>query len=454
MQHAHGPCKLLRQAHSPNEANTGVSTAAHSTAARGEAPRPMPREKAFDSTLGMMRDPYRFIRKRCVAFGEDVFQMRFMLRKTVCMSGPAAAQLFYDGERFIRRGAAPLRLQYTLFGRGGVQSLDDELHHNRKRAFMAMMTPERIRELGDLSVECWRSAARTWGERRRIELYREAREVLTRAVCAWTGVPLPEAEVSLRTHQLSALFESAGAIGPRHWSGRVARNRAQAWAASLIERVRRGELKVPQPCALHIIATHREFTGDLLDTHTAAVELINVLRPTVAVAVFVTFEALALHDFPDCRERLVNDARGAYTEWFVQEVRRFYPFFPSVVARVRRDFVWKGYRFEAGTRTLLDLYGTDHDERVWEAPDEFYPERFRDWREDPYTFIPQGGGTHAMGHRCPGEWITIELMARAARFLTNEVRYDVPPQDLRIRFRRLPALPASGFVMENLRLDD
>src|SRR5690606_17387043 len=136
-----------------------------------------------------------------------------------------------------------------------------------------------------------------------------------------------------------------------------------------------------------------------------------------------------------------------YTGWFVQEVRRFYPFFPAVAARVRHDFEWRGYRFPKGRRVLLDLYGTDHDSRTWGDPEAFRPERFRDWDGSPFNFIPQGGGDHYEHHRCAGEWITIALMKNAAVFLARRLRYDVPGQDLRIDYRQLPALPKSKFVM-------
>src|SRR3546814_8303331 len=91
-----------------------------------------------------------------------------------------------------------------------------------------------------------------------------------------------------------------------------------------------------------------------------------------------------------------------------------YPFFPVVAARTRHEFEWKGYRLPGRTRVLLDLYGTDHDTRLWDRPDAFVPERFRHWDGSAFNFIPQGGGSHRNGHRCPGAWITIELMKVAA----------------------------------------
>ena len=100
---------------------------------------------------------------------------------------------------------------------------------------------------------------------------------------------------------------------------------------------------------------------------------------------------------------------------------------------------------------LLDLFGTDHDARTWDEPEAFRPERFRDWDESPFGFIPQGGGDHATNHRCAGEWVTIALMEQAVGVLARRIRYDVPPQDLTIDERRLPALPKSRVLIENVR---
>ncbi len=138
-------------------------------------------------------------------------------------------------------------------------------------------------------------------------------------------------------------------------------------------------------------------------------------------------------------------------ELFVQEVRRFYPFFPFVGARVRNDFEWRGYRFRQGTLALLDLYGTDHDARTWEHPEVFRPERFRQWDQSPFNFIPQGGGDYYTNHRCAGEWLTIDLTKVAVRFLTQSMAYDVPDQDLTISMSRMPAIPQSRFVISNVR---
>lgn len=171
--------------------------------------------------------------------------------------------------------------------------------------------------------------------------------------------------------------------------------------------------------------------------------------PVVAIARFVVFAALALHEHPPARER-VRTGTDADVRRFVQEVRRFYPFFPAVAGRVLAGFAWRGHRFGPGDRVLFDLYGTDHDPAVWPRPGVFDPERFPDRGPTPLDLVAQGGSEHRSGHRCPGEWATIALMQTATIALTWEMTYDTPAQDLRMSLSRLPAVPGSRFVIERV----
>lgn len=140
----------------------------------------------------------------------------------------------------------------------------------------------------------------------------------------WSGVLLEESEVGRRTRDLTALFEYVGSIGPKHWWSRLVRKNAERWGEEMVERVRAGMLEPPEHSALRVIALHRDLNGELLSSRVAAVELLNVLRPTIAVAVFIVFSALALHQYSACWQKLEAGENG-YAELFVQEVRRFYP---------------------------------------------------------------------------------------------------------------------------------
>jgi len=82
------------------------------------------------------------------------------------------------------------------------------------------------------------------------------------------------------------------------------------------------------------------------------------------------------------RQHYEHSAPPASRSTSVAEVRRFYPFFPAAVAKVRQDFTWQGYRFPAGRRVLVDLDGINHDPRAWRMPDQFVPLRFVGWPEN------------------------------------------------------------------------
>lgn len=403
-----------------------------------------------DQTLALLADPYRFVSARCRELGADAFETRVLLKETVCLKGREAAELFYDADRFKRAGAMPAPIGKTLLGEGGVQGLDGDEHRHRKQMFMELMGAERVAALGELVRAEWLTAAARWAATQAdIRLYDELHPMLTRAVCAWAGVPLPDAELETRAGQLRALFDAAGSRSLRHLWSRQARRQVDRWLADVVEAVRDGRLDPGVQTAAHRIALARDLDGSLLPPRVAAVELANVLRPTVATAVYIVFVAHALRVYPERAAVCLASADGRRA--FVQELRRYYPFFPAVLARARRPFTWQGLEFPAERQTVLDLYGTNHDPAIWSDPDAFRPQRFLERTPGPFEFVPQGGGDHHLGHRCPGEWIVIELMERSMQILAEDIDFDVPDQDLSIDFRRLPALPRSGFLMTHVR---
>ncbi|MCF6509809.1 cytochrome P450 [Blastococcus sp. MG754426] len=402
----------------------------------------IPRLDAFDSSAALLREGYAFGGRRFARCSSDAFETRLMLRKAVVAFGEEAARWLYEPDRMTRRRALPVTTLTLLQDFGSVELLDEEAHPHRKQMFMSLMTPGSLEEIGDLLEREWRRALPAWGAAGEVGLFDAVRELLCRAVCAWAGVPLAEEEVAARTREFAAMVEGAGSVGPRNLRGQVLRHRAERWVRDVVERVRSGDLEVEDGRAAHVVAWHRDAEGHLLDADVAAVELINVLRPTVAVARYVAFVAVALHQYPECRARVSGEEE--YRRWFVQEVRRYYPFFPMVGGRVREEFDWRGRHFPVGSWFLLDIYATNHDPRIWDEPAAFRPERFAGWGGDPYRFVPQGGGDHDTAHRCAGEWLTISVMERAARLLTTAMTYDVPLQDLSIDLSRMPAAPSSG----------
>ncbi|QGG58624.1 cytochrome P450 [Paenibacillus sp. B01] len=291
------------------------------------------------------------------------------------------------------------------------------------------------------------------------------------------------------------MYEAPASLGLAYVKGRRSRRQGEKRFAALIEDVREGRLDAREGSALRTIALHRDLQGQPLPARIAAVELLNILRPIVAVAVYVAFTAHAVIHHPEEAARLAREEeerqgqepesiaevggprglaaesmpdhggpRGSAAESmpgkreerlqrFVQEVRRFYPFFPVAAARAGEPAEWAGFQLEAGQLVMLDLYATNRHPALWSDPESFQPERFAGWQGSPFKFVPQGGGGHDAGHRCAGEWITLEIMKESLDFLANRLAYELPEQDLSFSLGDIPSLPHSRVRLRSVRLE-
>jgi fatty-acid peroxygenase len=406
-----------------------------------------PRTRAIDSTLAFLREGYPFIGRRCAELNTDVFSTRLMGRRAVCVSGPEAARMFWQPGRFTRRGAIPPTTLMLLQDVGSAKTLDGEDHRHRKAMMMSLQTPADRARMVSITAQEWRARFLRWPVQRQVTLFDETESVLCAAACRWAGIPASHIDAPQLTREFSAMIDGAGTVFRRTLQGLLLRSRTERWARELVEAVRMGRVAPPPDSPLAVIARHRDRDERPLAVDIAAKELINVLRPTVAVARFIVFGALAMHEFPEWRPRLASGDDAALTA-FAQEVRRFYPFFPAVGGRVLDAFDWRGLQFDEGTWVLFDMHGSNHDARLWPEPGRFRPERFAGWQSDGFDLVAQGAGDYLTGHRCPGEAVTVELVKSALHLLASEVVYTVPRQDLSVDLSRMPALPASRFRIE------
>ena len=399
-----------------------------------------------DSTLRFVRDGYLFGTRGFRAAGADWFRTRLLGRPVLVLRGAEAARFFYEGGRFRREGAMPRSVLTLLQDEGSVQSLEGSAHRRRKKLFLGLLTGPSGDALAARFGQELRRRAAVAGQR--VVLLDFFHDVLTRAVTTWAGLPADVADDLRRTGVLAQMVDAAGTVGPENWAARARRARAERLIAEAVER-ERAHPAAPAGSALAVVAAYTE-AGEPLPPDIAAVELLNLLRPTVAVGRYLTFAALALHRHPGWRDDIAaGDEPGVH--WFAQEVRRFYPFFPVVGGRATQHLSWKGETVRAGDWVLLDLYATTHDPALWDQPNRFLPQRFDGAGVDRNALIPQGGGDYGEDHRCPGEPVTVDLLEVGIRMLTRELVYDVPEQDLRISLRTFPTRPKSGFVVTGLR---
>lgn len=405
-----------------------------------------------ECTLSLVRSGYPYISTQCDRLGTNLFLSRLRLQKTLFMRGEEAAELFYNDELFTRENAAPKRLKKTLFGEGGVQGLEGESHRQRKALFLSLMSQSRIDALVKLVEHYWQVRLSYWESRTSIILLDELHHILCRAACAWCGIPLHNVDTPEMTKRLVLMIEGGAAIGPKHWVSRRARHQTENALIDLVKQYREGLREIDPALPFATFADFRNAEDKPLSSRVVAVELLNVIRPIVAVARYMVFAVLAMHEHPRCREHLSHEESGHYRRHFIQEVRRYYPFFPFLAARVKKDVTWHGYHLKRGWQAILDIYGTNHDPHRWEAPDQFRPERFEQEKTDLHRFamIPQGGSDHATQHRCPGEWITLALIDLAINKFAQQLSYNIPAQDLTVDLNVIPARPRSGLIISDI----
>ena len=87
------------------------------------------------------------------------------------------------------------------------------------------------------------------------------------------------------------------------------------------------------------------------------------------------------------------------------------------------------------------MRGINLDPTRFEDPLVFRPDRFVDREPNAYELVPQGGGL-LTGHRCPGESLTLQLLAHTVAVFAATDFQIVSARD--VDTSRIPTLPPQG----------
>jgi hypothetical protein len=142
------------------------------------------------------------------------------------------------------------------------------------------------------------------------------------------GIPVTPQELPRRARQLAAVLNGFATPGAAYLRAVAAKRQVGRWTRELVHQVRAGRLHPPPGTALRAAADLPRADGRLASEPVAAVALLNVIRPTVAVAWFIAFGGAALHEHPQWRDRIAGGDTAAL-DAFVEEVRRFFRSSPS-----------------------------------------------------------------------------------------------------------------------------
>uniref|UniRef100_A0A0E0ESN7 Uncharacterized protein n=1 Tax=Oryza meridionalis TaxID=40149 RepID=A0A0E0ESN7_9ORYZ len=116
-----------------------------------------------------------------------------------------------------------------------------------------------------------------------------------------------------------------------------------------------------------------------------------------------------------------------YVDAIVKETMRLHPVAPMLVPRLsREDTSVDGYDIPAGTRVLVSVWSIGRDPKLWDAPEEFMPERFIgskiDVKGQDFELLPFGSGRRM----CPGYSLGLKVIQVSLANLLHGFAWRLP----------------------------
>jgi retinoid hydroxylase len=447
-------------------ADTGVRTPS-GQALEQAATRPLPPGRMGPPLLGetpaFISSPFIFLEERSRRYG-PVFRSHVVGRRVIFLSGLEGAEAFYAPGNITREDAHPMTL-VDLFGGINMEMYDGPRHVGLKTmALTAFDLPAIAGYLPDMHrLIAGRLAV--LAERGTFEAHRELRTMAIEAIC-WNVLGLaPGPKTDAITRDYGLLLPGITSVPiplpvTTFGRARAAKDRLLATIREVIAERRAN----PGIDALSRMLLARTDDGRRFTDEEAMLEVHHIV-----VAGFIVYALMAevlrqLAEQPDLLDRCAAEVdalpqgpltmdglRGLRTcTAVVLETKRVVPLVPLAFGRAARDFTCAGYRIPAGWTVYLSLHLSNADPQVFAEPDRFDPDRFgpdrAEHEQHPMAFIPQGAGPPT-GHQCLGvDYATVLTLAFLA-VAVRSYRWELPRQDLRYAWTRVPPEPRDGLLV-------
>jgi cytochrome P450 len=416
-------------------------------------------------TLSFIRDVFGFIHQRSERYG-PVFRTHLLGKPTVFISGPQLAEKWLDPALIERAGALPANL-LELFGGDAniVPLLDGEAHRRRKQILLSAFTHDAIASYLARLQRTMEEHLAGWAAAGEMAITEDLKRLAIEGICGAVLGLEPGDEL----RQLLDDYGRVGAAfvglpidlpGTAYRAGLKARDRI---LAVLREQVRKHEQQ-PRNDGLSRILGAAMAAGEPLPIDTAAREMHHFVL--AGVIVFAELAAIVheLHEHAEVRERIIAEVRAQaptglitpaqlrqtpYLLQVVNEVKRTCPNVPMSFGRARESIELNGYVVPPGWLVMMAV-GESNRNGVFTNPSIFDPERFGPARAEqqrhPHAFMPQGAG-ELSGHKCAGYDFSTVMMQLFAILLVRGYTWQLPPQDLGMRWNRIPPEYKSGLVV-------
>ena len=421
-------------------------------------------------TLSFIQDVFGFIRKRTERYG-PVFRTRILGKPTVFISGPQLAEKWLDPALIERAGALPPNV-LQLFGGDAniVPLLDGEAHRKRKQILLTAFSHEAIAAYLPWMQRTIEEHLAGWVAAGELAVTHDLKRLAIESICGAVLALEPGDEL----RQLLDDYDRVGAAfvglpvnlpGTAYRAGLRARDRI---LAVLREQVRRHQ-QAPRNDGLSRILSAAAAVDEKLSVETVALEMHHFVLAGVIVFAELAAIVRELHDHPDIREKVAAEVAAQapsgpvtpaqlrempYLLQVVNEVKRTCPNVPMSFGRARAPIQLNGYEVPAGWLVMMAVVESNQN-AIFTNPSLFDPDRFSPSRAEekrhPHAFMPQGAG-ELSGHKCAGYDFSTVMMQLFTVLLVRGHTWQLPPQDLVLRWNRIPPEYKSGLVVRARKL--
>jgi cytochrome P450 family 135 len=375
----------------------------------------------------------------------DAFTLTFWPSgmKFVLVSDPDEVKAVFTASPEVAPSATGNSPIAPVMGPSSVLVLTGPEHMRQRKLLLPPFHGERMREYEQAIVEATRRDMASWPRDQPMRLQERTRaitlEVILRAVF---GV---EAErMGPLKHAIAGLIEPMNTIAvlrialakptmerPRGAIGKALVTLDERIYEEISRRRAQSDLK-ERTDILSLLMQARDEDGEAMTDGELRDELVTLLlagHETTATAVAWAVERLVRH--PEKLRRLQAEIEEGESEEYlnavVNETLRVRPVVPIVVRLLQENLQVGIYNLPAGTRVAPSIYLTNRNERVYEQPAEFRPERFLGATPETFSWIPFGGGIR----RCIGASFALLEMKLMLRTMLSELE----PQPARVRSR-------------------
>ncbi|PSP77733.1 cytochrome P450 [Halobacteriales archaeon QS_1_68_20] len=384
------------------------------------------------NTIQYVRNPFDF-RQECVEKYGDVVYMKNFGVEVYMLAHPEYFQrvLVSEADEFTKHQITRDRVG-KVFGNGLLLSRGD--FWERQREYMQpMFRPERVQTYAEMMTGFGERKIDEWESGETYELKRQMKELtLQITIKALFGIDLKydDSGLGYAIEDLFAKFEPSKMVFP-YWVPtptnirlKRAKKRLENSLDDMIER-RRAADDLGEDLLSRLIDAN---AGDMMTDREMKDEMINmVLAGHETTGLVLTYTLYLLSEHPEIRRELVEEVDEVvgdetpttehleemdYLEQVLNESMRLYSPTHTIAREPLEDVEFDGYTIPEGSYVALSAYVVHHDDRWYDDPFQFKPERWTDDLEDELpgcAYVPFGAGPR----RCIGDhfgWMEARLL--------------------------------------------